>query len=559
LIAHLAARGDQGERVGGASRAALVTDEQPCLATEHPRTNVAFDFVVGQLHERVAKKRGEPWPLPVQVADRLAQRRLGLDLATAPVDPGVKLIDKGSAVAKAPLPALLEGFTEAFGLGVDVEDLGVELEPLDRARIAVANGLDQTASAVRVAATAPAADPLDAVVGGRAVAHHTAEGVPLEELLEVLGVSTRRIQKARVAVIALEEPERAALDAQRVGPIEHRHARGVERGEARGQSALADMSDDRVEQIDHLADRRSERVGRQRHVLLAGVSLHALEGHGVLVVIDQRLHQKLVAENATVDGFVGRVGRHNVIAARTGARLDLGLRHDERQGTHVELFGGGLDGDALGLHVTVRTRALGVVDEKHVGHPRQVGGQLGSAVRGRFFSAALFGLLVLGRCRLAVIGRRRDPKGQLHLQPAHRLIRRAFARRARELLHQLRVEIAHSHQQRDDRRHQPGDRALGDHVRDELLDGFEVRSERAGDRRGLVARGAHRKWPFARSQISMKSTFERAIADRSYKVRSRLTRASLPLRAASAATIARAAPNRASRCPRAQATTPRLR
>src|SRR5450432_3885426 len=90
---------------------------------------------------------------------------------------------------------------------------------LDRARIAVANGLDQTAPAVCVAATALAAGALDAVVGGGAVAHHAAERAALEDLRDVLGVSARRIQKARVAVIALDEPERAALDAQSDGGV----------------------------------------------------------------------------------------------------------------------------------------------------------------------------------------------------------------------------------------------------------------------------------------------------------------------------------------------------
>ncbi len=267
----------------------------------------------------------------------------------------------------------------------------------------------------------------------------------------------------------------------------------------------------------------------------------------------------------------GRVGGHDVVAAWAGARFDLRLRDDEFRGTYIELFGRELDGDALGLHAAMWTSALGVVDEKHVGHARQVGGQLGSAVRRRLLGAALLGLLVLGRCRLAVIGRRRDPTGQLHLQPVHRLIRRPFARRAREPLHQLPVEIAHPHQQPDDRRHQRGDGPLGDHLRDELLDGLHVRSERAGDRRWLVARGAHRELLFARSQISMGSEFERAIADGSYKVRSgshalrcrdeaRARRPSrAPRRAASAATIARAATSRAGRCPRARATAQRPR
>jgi hypothetical protein len=42
---------------------------------------------------------------------------------------------------------------------------------------------------------------------------------------------------------------------------------------------------------------------------------------------------------------------------------------------------------------------------------------------------------------------------------------------ARDLAHQLGVEIAHLDEQRDDRRHELRDGALGDHVRDELPDG----------------------------------------------------------------------------------------
>jgi hypothetical protein len=48
-----------------------------------------------------------------------------------------------------------------------------------------------------------------------------------------------------------------------------------------------------------------------------------------------------------------------------------------------------------------------------------------------------------------------------------------------------------------DRSHQRRDAALGDHVRDELLDRVQIGSERAGDRRRLVARGGHRDIPIA--------------------------------------------------------------
>jgi hypothetical protein len=133
-----------------------------------------------------------------------------------------------------------------------VEDPRVDLEPLHGARVAATKRLDESAPAVRVAPTATAARVLlDAVVGGRSVAHHAAERAPLEELLQVRGVCARRVEKARVAVVPLDEPERAAPNAERVERIEHRHARGVERGEARRQARLADVAHDRVGQIDY--------------------------------------------------------------------------------------------------------------------------------------------------------------------------------------------------------------------------------------------------------------------------------------------------------------------
>ncbi len=62
----------------------------------------------------------------------------------------------------------------------------------------------------------------------------------------------------------------------------------------------------------------------------AGVSLHALPGHRVLVVVDEGLHEQLVAEDAAVEDLVALVGGHDVLVALgAGARLELRLRHDE--------------------------------------------------------------------------------------------------------------------------------------------------------------------------------------------------------------------------------------
>jgi hypothetical protein len=155
--------------------------------------------------------------------------------------------------------------------------------------------------------------------------------------------------------------------------VEHGHTRGVERGEARRQAAVTDVPHDRVEQIDHSTDRGGDRVGGEGDVLLPGVAIHAFPGHCVVVVVDERLHEQLVAEDAAVEHFVALVRRHDVLVAPgTGACLELRLQHDELRRSNVELLGRGLDADARDLDVTVRARELVGGDLSHVGHARQV-------------------------------------------------------------------------------------------------------------------------------------------------------------------------------------------
>jgi hypothetical protein len=123
---------------------------------EHPRAQAAFDVVVGQLHERVVQEPRQPGPLPVEVAQGFAQNALGLHVAPARVQPGAQLGHGRSAVALPPLEALLEALAQALGLGVDVEDPAVELEPRDGACVAHANGFDQAAPALSGADRYPA-------------------------------------------------------------------------------------------------------------------------------------------------------------------------------------------------------------------------------------------------------------------------------------------------------------------------------------------------------------------------------------------------------------------
>jgi hypothetical protein len=88
-----------------------------------------------------------------------------------------------------------------------VEDLGVKLQSLDGARVAASQGFDKASPAMRVAATSEAAGVLDAVVGGRAVAHHAAERAPLERYSTVIVRAPKAFQQGTLwpAFLALAQ------------------------------------------------------------------------------------------------------------------------------------------------------------------------------------------------------------------------------------------------------------------------------------------------------------------------------------------------------------------
>jgi hypothetical protein len=254
------------------------------------------------------------------------------------------------------------------------------------------------------------------------------------------------------------------------------------------------VSGDRVEEVDPRADRGGERVGGERHAILARVALHALERDSVGVVVDERVDEQVVAEDAAVDDLVGRGRRDDMrAAARTGARLDLHLPDDVLSRHDVELLRGGLHADTLEKHVAVRAGPLFLGDEVRFLDARQVGGELGAAMRGRCLRAAL--LRLLGQACGLVVGRGRGEERELKLQAMPSLARRTPARHlGREPLHQLHVEVAHPAEKPEHRRDEQDDGARGERVAQEALDRAEVWLEGAGDERRLVTRRLHPRW-----------------------------------------------------------------
>src|SRR3972149_3237848 len=129
----------------------------------------------------------------MQIAERLSERALGLDVRTTHLHPCPKFLDKRCAVALSSREALLDTLAAAFGLRIDVEDRGVDLHALDGASVSATQRFDELAPRVGIAATAPAPSALDTIVGCRAVAHHAAEGASRQQLFEMIVVAAGRI------------------------------------------------------------------------------------------------------------------------------------------------------------------------------------------------------------------------------------------------------------------------------------------------------------------------------------------------------------------------------
>src|SRR5262249_52412437 len=158
-------------------------------------------------------------------------------------DPCAEIVDQGCALLLPSCKPLLDRFAQALGLCVDVEDGAVDRKTLDGALVAAAKRLDELSPTMGIAPSAPAPRALDAVVGRRPVAHDTLERPPDQQLFEMIVVPGGSVEETGVAMRAFDEPERAASNAQRVGPVEHRHARRVESGVLRRQACLPEVTD----------------------------------------------------------------------------------------------------------------------------------------------------------------------------------------------------------------------------------------------------------------------------------------------------------------------------
>ena len=117
------ARRDDRQDVRGTFAAFVEPCEQPVLATDHQASELALSAVVGGFDVPVFEEKQQPGPLPVQVAEALAKRRLGRNDGLLTVDPSPKLVENRPTELFASLAPLLGVVTRARRVSFDREQV----------------------------------------------------------------------------------------------------------------------------------------------------------------------------------------------------------------------------------------------------------------------------------------------------------------------------------------------------------------------------------------------------------------------------------------------------
>ena len=326
------------------------------------------------------------------------------------------------------------------------------------------------------------------------VALHGAAEVVAEEASHAVGVATRRVEERDPSSVG---PRPDGTHANAVGrvAVEHGNAGRVGAEQAWRTRLLLEERAERREAVDRDSDAAAERLRCDLDASALEAKTLPLDRLVLEVLVAERLDDEGVAELASRNELRGGLGRDEVIAVRTSAALDLALPHEQLRGLEVE-------------HVVLRERHRRHLDAaewtepclgrhaRDVGDARQVRGE--HAAPRMTATARTRRLLLIGRRDDLGCGRRGGLRVLLELQlklpleALERLRARALARQVRDALRQLRVEVAHPRDEREDGRDEPREAHRGHHVLEPDAHGVDVRCVRRGHRLALrVVRPSH--------------------------------------------------------------------
>lgn len=121
----------------------VTPSEEPILSPQDEASELAFSTIVRRLDVPVIKEEIEPTPLPVEITQRLPERRLGRRLAKLVVDPRTKRIQQRSGLRVASDAPLFRGVASEQRVALDREDGRDEPQPVERDLIAGPSRFDE--------------------------------------------------------------------------------------------------------------------------------------------------------------------------------------------------------------------------------------------------------------------------------------------------------------------------------------------------------------------------------------------------------------------------------
>src|SRR5277367_4474892 len=145
----------------------------------------------------------------MEVAERLAERRLRWDDTAILIEPRAQLGDRRCAILGATKKALLGRLAERRREALDGEDAAELEQRHEGERIASTCAGDKATAPVSPAAGALTAGALDEVQDARAVALHRAANILAEEVPDALCVTVSRVEEGHPRLATDPAPHRS--------------------------------------------------------------------------------------------------------------------------------------------------------------------------------------------------------------------------------------------------------------------------------------------------------------------------------------------------------------
>src|ERR1700678_431869 len=358
------ARSNDREDMGGALTPLIEPREEPVFSAQDKASKLALSAVVCGVDVSVFEEEQEPRPLAVKVAERLAERRLGRDVASLLVEPLAELLKNGPRILLATSAPRFGAVALASGLPLDGEEGCDEADPFERDGIAAPRGHYEPPPCMAPASWTLSARALEEGQDACPIALHRPNEVFAEEASHAVRVTTGGIEEGHPTSVG-PAPHGPRADAKRCRRVENGNAGRVGAEQARAACLLFDEPRHGGDQIDGGSHAASERLRGDVHAPACPATALSLDGKVLDVLVADRFHDERVAELAALDDLGRRGSRDDGVVVGTSHRLVQPLLDDDPRGDDV-------DGETArmrhGLHLCAAARADTHLGGDGVGH-----------------------------------------------------------------------------------------------------------------------------------------------------------------------------------------------